>query len=233
MLTSLETICHQETCPDLNGSGLLSIGKVCAQANDIAGHVLDLLYDGKREFPVNIRGIVRSLDIGVYETNLNVDRGFRVEKVNGYLRWKLNGGYDINLQHSDSEFTKRYVLAHELSRYLLGRMSGDNEMKGCRNFADPLFAKEKDETSADILAAFLLFPPECVLESLKEYTEQMRRFSEYPIDSFEWIRDLAQSAQISFYFTLISYQYLKIYLSFLYNTEPENELVKKYREFFK
>lgn len=232
MLEGLEKILNAGEKSELNLNGILSVEKIYVQANDIADQILNLYYDGNIRFPVNIRGIVKACDIGIYETNLNVDRGFRVEKVNGYLRQRINGRYDINLQNSDSEFTKRYILAHELSQYFLNRISGDAESYG-QNCVDPLFARHQDELLADIMAAFLLFPPECVLKCLKGYTDQMKRWNEYPIDSFDWIRDLGQSAQVSFYFTVICYQYVKFYLCYLYNTKPECDLVSEYREFFK
>ncbi len=209
----------------------------CVYARELARKLHELFYETENiPFPIDIRGIVKSLDIGIYETNLNVDRGFRVEKVNGYLRRKSTGGYAINLQNDDSEFTKRYILAHELSHYIMNQaLNQPAEKKKAygQNCIDPLFAKNRDELMADIMSAFLLFPPEKVLESLKKYTEYMKKMDQYPINTFNWLYDLSQSAQVSFYYTVISYQYLKFYLCYLYNEEPDNYIVREYGAFFK
>ena len=95
-----------------------------------------------------------------------------------FVRRKSTGGYAINLQNDDSEFTKRYILAHELSHYIMNQapnQPAEKKKAYGQNCIDPLFAKNRDELMADIMSAFLLFPPEKVLESLKKYTEYMKK----------------------------------------------------------
>lgn len=208
---------------------------VVSVANEVARNLLNQYYSKGPIFPVDIRGLVDFMKIDIYESNLNVDRGFRIEKVNGYLRKNLDGKYAINIQNSDSEFVKRYILSHELSHYLLdcGGSTGSESNPCGQKCIDPLFAKDWDEMFSDMLAAFILFPPELVLEHLQMYTDQMRKLNRYPLDASEWLRELGQCAQVSYYFTIVSYQSIKFYMCYLYNHNKDDEIIRKYIDFFK
>lgn len=203
------------------GAGLKLYGAAEKLAEKIRGE--------ESEYPVNVRRIVKRFGLGICETNLNVDLGFRVEKVNGYLHRKCDGGYVINLHSGDSEYYKRYYMAHVLCRYLLRNA---DPVKSGVNYADPLFSKDRMDITADIVSAFLLFPPKRVMEYFVEFADVMKKKNEYPIDATGWIHFLAENAQISFYHTLSCYQHLKAYFCYLYDSDPGNELFDAYKDFF-
>lgn len=121
-------------------------------------------------------------------------------------------GLSSPLENNESEFTKRYVMAHEFSHYLINIYIRDiqsQDSTGDQQCIDPLFPKKRSEMLADIMAAYIMFPYQAVLECMKNYVIDMKARNEYPIDVFEWMRVLGQRTQISPYFTISSYQYLK------------------------
>lgn len=203
-----------------------------------AGKIADMLFEKtgvNQSFPVDIREIVRRCKISVFETNLNADIGFEIERINGYLR-KREEQWCIFLEARDSELIKRYVLAHELSHYLIdktGEVNGFSDEQKERHCVDPLFSKKWHEVMSDILASFFVFPPKALIEYLEQYTREMQEKNVYPIDSYNWLRALGQKAQISTYFTIMSYQYLKIYMCDLYNDNQDSDIIKKNKRFFK
>lgn len=205
-------------------------------AKEIADKVFHVL-EVKPTLPVDIRGLVEKCGIRVYETNLNADMGFQIERINGYLK-KRGENWCIFLEAKDSELMKRYVLAHELSHFLIDnaktywKIEHDLEERHC---IDPLFSKDWDELMSDILASFILFPPKAVLEYLSWYEGELRDKNVYPMDSYEWLRVLGHMAQVSTYFTIISYQYLKFYMCDQYEKrdKEESSLAIEFKRYFK
>lgn len=211
---------------------------IYVKLNNMASDELMEYYDNvlrkPMAFPIDIRGMVEQHNIHIYETNLNADIGFCVEKINGYYKeWKYRGR-EINLENRNPESTKRYILAHEFSHFLIGQRRGSGEVRKGLHCIDPLFPKNWEEIAADILACFLLFPPDLVLKSLERYAGLMEEQNEYPIDAFEWLKKLGQWAQVSTYFTISSYQHLKFYMyKICIDSAEDSRLYKKYGRFFK
>lgn len=191
----------------------------------------------KSEFPVNIREIIQRAGIQLYETNMNADIGFQFEKVNGHVRRQENGKWAIYVENDESECSKRYIMAHEFCRLLIQEMEEaevqSTEGKVMRYCIDPLFPKNKYELYADMMTAFLMFPYESVLGCMEDYAEELRRENTYPMDAFEWTRVLGQYAQISSYYTIISYQYLKYFLCGHYSETSDDGFKQKYDRFFR
>lgn len=107
---------------------------------------------------------------------------------------------------------------------------------------DPFFPKCKEELFADILTSFLLFPPGTVLKYFDQYAGELEEQNRYPLNAFEWIRVLAQKAQVSPYATIICYQYLKYFMCYVYQQRQDNDgecrsgagrLAREYEKFFK
>lgn len=218
----------------LKENGLSSAEQIYMPLQAAADKILRSFYGGAPTFSIDIRGIVKEFGLKICETNLNVDCGFTIEKINGYLRRSLSGEFCINLHCRDSIFAKRYVLAHEFCRYILSQAQHPSaDPAYARNYADPLFTKDPDTILAEIMSAFLLFPPECVLASLEKYAAEMRRRNEYPLNASDWLRFLSQEGQISVYYTTSSYQHLKLYFCILQNSDPQNDLIQKHPEFFR
>lgn len=211
---------------------------------EITNSILRTYYekDGEIKFPINIRGIIDEFHIEIAEMALNVDLGFRIDRVNGYLR-KLGAEnkWRIYIEYDDSEFTKRYILAHEFSHYLLRAYAendsvSDNATDYC---VDPMLPKRRTELLADIMAAYFLLPYKPLLEEMIAYTKWMESTNSYPIDAVQMMRSIGNHAQISSYHTFMSYQYRKYYFCYLYNmyenerTPEIEELLKKYAVLFK
>lgn len=236
----MQSILDSEELGQLAEKKLNNGAEAYRYAQKVTNDILFEHYGGTIKFPIDIREILKDFEIELYEMELNTDTGFRLEKVNGFLWEKLNGKMAINIDYHDSELVKRYVIAHELSHYLL-RYAEDK--KGTENFlesyncVDPLFPKEWDELLADIMAAFFLFPPLHVLEHLEQYAGFLKEKNQYPMDAFEWLRVLGQCAAVSTYFTIISYQHLKFYMCYWYNDSKDkgkiDPLIEKYKRFFK
>lgn len=194
-------------------------------------------------FPIDIRGIVKQHGISIYETNLNAGMSFRMEKINGYYRKTKIGQHEINLENRDSEFTKRYILAHEFGHFIVSEFLNQDGSSLNSYCTDPFFPKSWMEIFCDLVANFLMFPPMLLLNYLDSYTQRMEKQMSYPIDSFAWLTDLGQKAQISLYFTILSYQYNKLFMCWLYNHKDFVEKVlgidymmkfeENYKKFFK
>lgn len=201
---------------------------IYSAAQEIASEALAKHYKEKKNFPINIRAILEENSIALHEMNLNTDIGLRIRKINGYLQKTSDDKWEIYVHNGDSEFSKRYIMAHEFSYYLLYENLGRKELwTPTHHCVDPLFAEHGEDLICDVIASFILFPPELVLDSLSKYKNIMEKKSQYPMDAFEWLRILGQHAQISSYFTIISYQHLKFYM--YYNQNEWDD----YREFFR
>ena len=192
-------------------------------------------------FPIDIREIIKKNSIEIISTNLNIDLGFRIDKVNGYLRpSKVNHKiqWRIYIEYNDCEFTKRYILAHEFSHFLLAVYGTGSfvpqQQDAVQYCVTPLIPKKKAELLADMMAAFLMFPCRLVLDEMKIYTEWMRRKNEYPMETAALLRTLGNKAQISSYHTIVCFQYIREYLCFLYSEKKEqNPWHKDYECLFK
>lgn len=192
--------------------------------------------DVEESFPIDIRGLIEHYGVRVCETSLNADTGFCVERKYGYIRTDWEKKLTIYVENSDSEFVKRYVLAHELCHYFFRLESPDK--KETSNCIDPLFPKDIKELFADAVAAYLLFPPKLVLKYMDQYKKEMQEHNIYPLEGEEWIRRLGQKAQVTTYYTISSYQYLKFYFCAVNQTKKKEytemkNFIKKYEVFFK
>ncbi len=191
----------------------------------------------RTEFPVNIRKIIQKAGIQLYEINMNENMGFQLEKVKGHIRRQENEKWAIYVENDESEYDKRYIMAHEFCHLLIQEMreseeqlDGNKSMQYCIN---PLFSKDKYELFADMMAAFLMFPYESVLECMEDYVEELKKKNTYPMDAFEWMCVLGRHAQISSYYTIISYQYLRHFLREYYSGIADDKFKQKYERFFR
>lgn len=180
-------------------------------------------------FPVDIRGIVKRYEIEIIETDLNTDIGFQAARQNGSLRYLPEDRVQIYLEASDSENAKRYILAHEFC-YFLMNTAGDTQNVGCGN---PMMPKEWEELTADMMAACLLFPPELVMKKMRSFIDQMGEEKRYPISPVKWLEELSESAQVSLYYTTISYQYIRSFICYLYNADDSVATAGQFAGLFK
>lgn len=174
---------------------------------------------GEAKFPIDIRKLIDNYGIFICETDLNRELGFQYEKINGCLRCRKADEWTIFINSEDNESHKRYIMTHELIRFFILRAKEENTSgkadKSAWYYSDPEFSQNVDELMIDMIASFVVFPPKEVLGYMKEYIETLKEQNIYPMDGFEWLRMLGQKAQISSYFTISCYQYLKPCLSAL------------------
>lgn len=193
--------------------------------------------EGETEFPVDIRKIIQTAGIPLYEINMNMDIGFQFEKVKGHIRCQENEKWAIFVDIDENEYTKRYIMAHEFCYLLIQEMRESEKPLigdwGTYYRIDPLFSKNKYELCADMMAAFLMFPYESVLKCMGNYIEELRKKNTYPMDVSGWVSVLERRAQISSYYTIISYQYLKYFLCENYSEIADDEFKRKYERFFR
>lgn len=203
--------------------------KICKTINEITHQVIEDYYIQKNQkitFPVDIRGIVKSYGIKITEAYLNLDTGFQIERINGRIVYSDHGECEIRLECMDNENVKRYMLAHEFAHFLMG----DKEKKNC---IDPFFPKNSEELIADIMTAYLLFPYELVLLKMKWYVGYMQNSNIYPIDSASWLKALGDSAQVSSYHTIMCYQWVRMYLHYLYKHKDPFVTSEQFQQLFK
>lgn len=186
----------------------------------------------KLEFPIKIREIVQEFGIEIVEIDLNVDRGFRFDRINGYLDRIGKNGYHILLEYRDSEFTKRYVLAHELSHFII-KQCCDGSQAAAEHCVDPMLPKKWEELVADVMAAFFVLPPRLLLHEMNEYYEWMKATNNYPVDAVQMLRKIGIRTQISTYHMFMNFQYVKYYLCYIYNLFGNgNSLPEEEKEYF-
>lgn len=229
---------------ELTKKGLDNGVRTYSLIEEITKSILEAYYGVESEikFPIDIRGIIEEFQIEIAEMALNVDLGFCIDRVNGYLRKiTAENKWRIYVEYDDSEFTKRYVLAHEFSHYLL-RMCAEDEIVSnittdcC---VDPMLPKKWTELLADIMAAYFLLPYKPLLHEMLAYTKWMEATNSYPVDAVQMMRTIGNHAQISLYHTFMSYQYRKYYFCYLYNMEDNERtseienLLKEYAILFK
>lgn len=147
-------------------------------------------------FPLDIRSLVSRYGIRICETALNADTGFCLQKEHGYAKLDWESKLTIYIENSDNEFCKRYTLCRELCRCISD---------------DPFSGIPKVNSSVDLVTAYLLLPPESVLEYMNQYIDELRQHNTYPVTEEDWILKLSQKAQLTAYHTTICFQYLKFY----------------------
>lgn len=209
-------------------------------AVDIGQKILEACFNKGYSVPVDIRKVVEKFGVGIVEADLNVDTGFQLDYVYGYLWRTGKGRWIINVDEKQSEYAKHYIIAHEFSHYVLRQgIEPDGAVgkeEGClgetESYIDPFFPRKWDELLCDMLGAYLLFPPQEVLAYMKAYADNMQKINCYPMDGYEWLRELGQKAQVSAYYTIVSYQYLRSYMCAWYQSASDN-IPPEYMAFFK
>ena len=210
---------------------LLNICNIYKLIQEITYDILLDFYQDKSkiQFPIDIRGIIEKYHIHVVETDLNEKNSFFIERVNGCLK-KIENQEDVGsfwriyIEETDSEFTKRYILAHEFGHYILEHYPEERNAAetGIQHCVDPMFPKKWNELFSDIFAAYLLCPYDRVAELIDSHIEKLKKKEERPMEAVELLRMIGNKAQISSYHVFICYQYIRYYMCYLYNKGLED-----------
>lgn len=135
--------------------------------------IFEKINNYRKTYPVDVEGLIKSLDIELHEAWL--DKG-----ISGQLE-KKNGKYRITVNAENSRVRKRFTMAHELGHYVLHRdLVGDgvDDDKAYRSTHEGLYYNTnigpKQETEANQFAANLLMPHDLL--------EELRRQGKQPIE---------------------------------------------------
>lgn len=223
----------KECVVDINSKNLESM---IENAKEISEKIVSLGSNHENpelKFPINIRRLIKNYGILICEADLNKNLEFQIEKLNGCLRRGKSGKWIMTINSNNNESHKRYIMAHELSRFFFllakERNSSEETIENTWYYSDTLFSLNSNELMLDMVACFIMFPPKEVLAYMHEYINTLEGHNSFPVDGFEWLKMLGQKAQISPYFTFSCYQYLKSSLSTL--LKNDETLFEKFKFF--
>lgn len=191
----------------------------------ISNQYLEDYYDDlKRRRTIDIRGIVNKCGIDIVEREIYPSGFLFVNQIDGYLdiiNKDNNNKYTIYVNENLDEVSKRYVIAHEFSHYMLKKIYKNNSQKKkgmeIRYCLNVLFAKNVEENVCDILTSFLLMPIDCVLPLMKQFVDDKKDC--YPVRVSEWLQCLSYWMQISSYHVSICFQHIRYLAAFIYDKE--------------
>jgi len=161
---------------------------------------------------VPIKSLIMSEKIEIYERNLStVDDNF-VNELLGTLE-KIQGEWRIYINQEIGSLTKRYVMAHEFSHYIVNSIETIDESENCTNVLFPL---NTGEQICDIISSFLLLPFGTVVKLLNTYIDNRRKEYGSPVNLDEWIQYLGNEMGLTEYHTILSYQNIRYLAGALY-----------------
>lgn len=172
-----------------------------------------ILTDGVRtETMVPIRKMIGSEKIELYERMLaTVDDNFANELL-GTLE-KIQDKWRIYINQEIGSLTKRYVMAHEFSHYIINSIKEIDKSENCTNVLFPLSTGEQ---MCDIMSSFLLLPFGTVVRLLNTYTNRQQKSYGRPVNMDEWIRYLGNEMGLTEYHTILCYQNVRYLAGALY-----------------
>lgn len=191
---------------------------------------------------VDILEIAKYFHINVIDRELNSEQDIFMNEISGFLdEYDYEQGnyqWSIYVNHNIGDISKRYVIAHELSHYILNRSKHSHNTKYCIN---PLFPTSKEEQICDLMSSFFLMPILMVLEVLDTYIAEKKRNGRTPIDIYDWMRHLAYEMKVPEFLVTTCYQNIRYLGGILYNKElgyaegkldDEIKMVKMYKGLF-
>ncbi len=190
---------------------------------EITNRYLNNYYnDLKKRRIIDIRGIVKKHGIDIIEKEIYSKKFFFINQLDGYLDSIPQNGqlkYTIYVNENLDEASKRYVIAHEFSHYILENKCEKNtdtwELRENQYCLNVLFPRNAEESICDIMTAFLLMPIDCVLPLMKQFVDS--RSGGYPVRMNEWLQCLSYWLQVSSYHVNICFQHIRYLATFLYN----------------
>lgn len=206
--------------------GLVSyMEEIYLKVYKISNEYLEAYYnDLKRRRTIDIRGIVNKYGIDIIEREIYPSGFLFVNQIDGYLdivNKDNNNKYTIYVNENLDEVSKRYVIAHEFSHYILKELDNSEsekkkgmEIKYCLN---ALFAKNVEENICDILTSFLLMPIDCVLPLMKQFIDDKKDYC--PVRISEWLQCLSYWMQVSSYHVSLCFQHIRYLAAFIYDKE--------------
>ncbi len=220
---------------------ICNMQKIYLEIYNISNTYLRNYYGDLKEYhTIDIRGIVKKHEIDIIEREMYTNSFLFINQIDGYLdkdKKENHIQYIIYVNKNLSETSKRYVIAHEFSHYILQQKQKETEkikkeieIKYCLNV---LFSKSGEENACDIMTAFLLMPIDYVLPLMKQFIESQK--NNYPIRISEWLQCLSYWMKVSSYHVNLCFQHIRYLAAFLYDNEnmgiDDKILIKNIKEY--
>lgn len=189
---------------------------ICACAQQL----LDEVFSGMYEFPIDIEELIHKMDIDVIYQPLNdlllnntdEKRLYRIVGKNLKRKNLFTNRVHNNILIDDTAnyADQRYALAHELAHYLIHQKDDtiDSEY-----YIMPMLFKDMEEMVADCFATFLLIPVPLFLKEFDEYIKNQVEL----VNTSEWLKYLSVVTEVSYENVAIGYQMLRFVCGYVHN----------------
>lgn len=226
---------------DINFDLVSNMQKVYLEIYNISNTYLRNYYDDLEKYcTIDIRAVVKKHNIDIIEREMHSSDFFFINQVDGYLdrmKKENNIQYIIYVNENLNETSKRYVIAHEFSHYILEKQKKPiyKPKKGTKTqyCLNVLFSKNIEENICDIMTAFLLMPIDCVLPLMNKFVNSKK--NDYPISMNDWLQSLSYCMQISSYHVNLCFQHIRYLVAFIYDKEDkginDENLIKNIKEY--
>lgn len=173
---------------------------------------------------VPIKKLIADEEVEIYERKLStIDDNF-VNELLGTLE-KVQDKWRIYINRDIGSLTKRYVMAHEFSHYIINSIEMWDVNENCTNVLLPPNTREQ---MCDIMSSFLILPFCTVVKLLREYIDDQKKLYGNPIDLDEWIHYLGNEMGLKEYHTILCYQNVRYLAGALYRyKEEKNEKIER------
>lgn len=160
-----------------------------------------------QEVAINIEKFAEFLNIKIAERMIAGRNKLFKDEVAGFIDHfdypMGNNQCMIYVNENLGELSKRYVIAHEISHYILNNGEQKNKVEYCRMV---MLSKNNKERICDIMASFIIMPIESVMKLMFDFCNDKRQKGHIPIDADEWLHFLGYSFKLSNYHTVLCYQ---------------------------
>ncbi len=164
-------------------------------------------------FPIDYVQVASWLGIEVTSDDLNYYRGENFSKILGKLSEIEKGKFCITIEETCSYPMAMYAICHELGHYLFKR--------GDFNCISANIPNNKREFIADIIACFLMLPPQLTFKYAKGYTDSNKA---RPVDLDELFHYISSVSDVPYHFVVTGYQHIKL-LAFYLNSEANRNML--------
>lgn len=166
-------------------------------------------------FPIDFYDVAEWLNINVVFDNLNYFQNKGFGKIIGELAMIKEQKPLIILEFTESAFSKRYALCHEISHYLLNHMDS--------NCVWAQLPNSDEEIICDIVASFFMLPPKKIFDIANEYTTIHNK---RPVDLEELFKYLSIETGFPYYRVITAYEHLKTLACYLNNSTYRERLTE-------
>lgn len=179
-------------------------------------------------FPIDIELLARKLGAQIVVEDLNELNWWRSmnRKIgqiqigeNFFTKGKMK---TIFVDKAAPVTSKRYVIAHELSHYIIHFDDKDYYEDYC---IMPMCPADIEEAVTDIFAIFLLIPVRHFFVEFLEYVKNNTDRGEKTVATEHWIRYLAERSMVPEYYVAYGYQQLRYVAYWIYQAWNEEDSV--------